>query len=109
VQGDEEIVVEEADQVNAGKYHKLLKEAETPLHNQTKHSKLSATVHLYNLKCVGGVNNKILSSFLEFINQLLPADDGALPVNTNEAKKYLRDMGLGYEKIPACRNNCMLF
>jgi Zn ribbon nucleic-acid-binding protein len=34
---------------------------------------------------------------------------GALPINTYEVKKFLRDMRLGYEKIPACLNDCMLF
>jgi hypothetical protein len=95
VEGDEEIVVKEADEVDAGKYHELLKEAETSLHDRTKHNKLSATVHLYNLKCVGGLSNKIFSYFLEFFNQLLPPDDGALLLNTDEAKKNLKDMGLG--------------
>jgi len=87
----------------------MLKKAEKPLHEGTKHSKLSATVCMYNLKCVGGVSNNILSAFLELINQLLPACEDSLPANTYEAKKYLSDMGLGYEKIPACRNDCMLF
>jgi hypothetical protein len=108
VQGGEEIVLEEPDEVDVHKYHKLLKEAETPLYDRTKHSKLSTTVHLYNLKCVGGLSNKIFSSLLEFINELL-LDDTHMTVNTYEAKKYLRDMRLGYEKIPACRNDCMLF
>jgi hypothetical protein len=67
-------------------YYELLKKVETPLHDRTKHSKLSATVHMYSLKCVGGLSNTIFSSFLEFINQLLPADDGALTINTYEAK-----------------------
>jgi hypothetical protein len=58
---------------------------------------------------MGGVSNTTFSAFLEFFNQLLPDDGGALPVNTYEAKKILRDMGLGYEKILTCRNNCMLF
>jgi len=34
------------------KYHELLKTADKPLHPSTKHSKLSATVHFYNLKCI---------------------------------------------------------
>jgi hypothetical protein len=37
------------------KYYELLKTAEKPLHPGTKHSKLSATVHIYNLKCVEGI------------------------------------------------------
>jgi Zn ribbon nucleic-acid-binding protein len=91
------------------KYEDLLKKVDNPLHDRTRHSKLSATVNLYNLKCIGGVSNTAFSTILEFINQLLPDNGGMLPVNTYEAKKYLRDMGLGYEKIPACRNDCMLF
>jgi hypothetical protein len=87
----------------------MLKKSEKPLHGGNKHSKLSATVHLYNLKYVGGLSNKIFSDFLEFIIQLLPVCDDTLPTNTYEAKKFLSDIGLGYEKIPACRNDCMLF
>jgi hypothetical protein len=94
---------------NTLKYYELLKTAKKPLHLGTKHSKLSATVHMYNLKCVGGISNKIFSDILELINQLLPPCDETLPVNTYEVKKFLSDMGLGYEKIPACRNDCMLF
>jgi len=70
---------------------------------------MSAIVHLYYLKCMGGLSNTIFTYFLEFINELVPTDEPALPNNTYEAKKYLRDLGLGYEKIPACRNNCTLF
>jgi hypothetical protein len=35
---------------DALKYQELLKTAEKPLHPGTRHSKLSATVHMYNLK-----------------------------------------------------------
>jgi len=94
---------------DALKYYELLKTAEKPLHPSTKHSKLSATVHMYNLKCVGGISNKIFSDILELINQLLPPCDETLPVNTYKAKKFLSDMGLGYEKIPTYCNDCMLF
>jgi hypothetical protein len=58
---------------------------------------------------MGGVSNTTFSAFLKFFNQLLPDDGEALPVNTYEAKKFLRDTGLGYEKIPAYCNGCMLF
>jgi len=91
------------------KYYDKFKKADKPFHEGTKHSKLSATVRMYNLKCVGRVSNNIFSAFLELINQLLLACEDSLPANTYEAKKYLSDIGLGYEKIPACRNDCMLF
>ena len=32
-----------------------------------------------------------------------------MPINAYEAKRFLKDLGLGYEKIPVCINNCMLF
>jgi hypothetical protein len=106
--GEENVNVELAAD-SAHKYFDILKKAEKPLHERTKHSKLSATVHMYNLKRVGGVNNNILLAFPELINQLLPACGDSLPTNMYEAKKYLSDMGLGYQKIPACRNDCMIF
>jgi hypothetical protein len=48
---------------DALKYHELLKIAEKPLHPGTKHSKLSATVHMYNLKSVRGISNKKILIF----------------------------------------------
>jgi hypothetical protein len=51
----------------------------------------------------------IFSNILKLMNQLLPPCDETLPVNTYKAKKFLSDMGLGYEKILAYRNDCMLF
>ena len=69
VQGAEEpIVDDEPDIGDVQKYDDLLKKANKPLHKKTRHSKLSATVHLYNLKCVGRVTNMIFSTFLEFVN-----------------------------------------
>ena len=107
--GEEQILDDAPDTDDAQKYDDLLKKAEKPLHGQTRHSKLSVTVYLYNLKCLGGVSNTIFSALLEFVNQLLPDNGEALPDNTYQAKKFLRDMGLGYEKILACCNDCMLF
>ena len=36
---------------------------------------------------------------LQVLQDLLPSD----------AKKIIKDLGLGYEKIHACPNDCMLF
>jgi hypothetical protein len=69
VQGDEEhIVYYKANRGDAQKYEDLFKMVDKPLHDKTRHSKLSATVHLYNLKCIGGVSNMIFSAFLKFFN-----------------------------------------
>jgi hypothetical protein len=73
--GEEQIMNDEPDKGDAQKYDDLLKKVNKPLHEKTRHSKHSATVHLYNLKCVSRVTNTIFLAFLEFFNQLLP-DDG---------------------------------
>jgi hypothetical protein len=106
--GGEEIVNEKATEGDVLKYYNLLKKAKKSLYGGTKHSKLSGTLHLYNLKCVGGLSDTMFSALLEFIIQLLPASDKTLLVNSYEAKKFLRDMRLGYKKILARRNDCML-
>jgi hypothetical protein len=92
----------------ANKLEELLKDADTPLHGNTKHSKLGAIMRLYSIKCMGGWRNTSFSMLLEFINELMHPDV-SLPKDTYEAKKYLGDLGLKYEKISACRKSCMLF
>ena len=55
--GEEHIMDDEPDTGAAQKYDDLIKKADKPLHGKTRYSKLSATIHLYNLKCMGGVTN----------------------------------------------------
>jgi hypothetical protein len=66
--GEEQIMDDAPNTGDAQKYDELLEKADKPLHGKTRHSKLSATVHLYNLKCLGGVTNTIFSVLIEFVN-----------------------------------------
>ena len=60
VQGAEEhIVDDEPDRGDTQKYKDFLIRVDKPLPEKTRHNKLCATTHLYNLKCVGGVSNTI--------------------------------------------------
>ena len=102
-------VHEEVDEENAMKFYNLLKETEKPIHDKTKHSKLGTIVQLYHLKCIGGISNKIFTSRLEFLNQLLPTDGKAMTKNAYKVKRFLKDLALGYEKISMCIDNYMLF
>ena len=45
---------------------------------------------------------------LQVSMDMLPSDAKS-PKDHYEAKKIVRDLGLGYEKIHACLNDCMLF
>jgi hypothetical protein len=109
-EAEAEFVDVEIEDSNKGvnKLDDLLKDADTPLHGNTKHSKLGAIVRLYSIKCMGGWSHTSFSMLLEFIKELMHPDAN-LPKDTYETKKYMRDLGLGYEKISACRKGCMLF
>ena len=45
---------------------------------------------------------------LELLTKVLPKDN-LVPRLTYEAKKILRDLGMSYEHIDACKNDCTLF
>ncbi|XP_028074698.1 uncharacterized protein LOC114277071 [Camellia sinensis] len=94
---------------DAQKFYDLLKDAEKPLYEGCKNfSKLSAIVHLYHLKCLNGWSNHSFTMLLQILRDMLPSDAN-LPKASYDAKKIIKDLGLGYEKIHACPNDCMLF
>ncbi|GJS42897.1 hypothetical protein Tco_0567940 [Tanacetum coccineum] len=91
---------------NSATYKKLLEECDKELYPGCKYSNLSFTLHLYHVKCIGGVSNKTFGMFLELIRDVFPHLT-SLPSSVSEAKKLTKDLGLGYEKIDACPNDCM--
>ncbi|XP_076914543.1 uncharacterized protein LOC143573590 [Bidens hawaiensis] len=93
---------------NRCKFDDLVKEAEEKVYPNCKFNKLSYVVHLYHLKCLSGWSNKSLSMLLEFLKQLLP-EGNLLPKTTQQMKKTMANLGLGYEKNHCCPNGCMLF
>ena len=94
---------------DAQRFYNLLKDVEQPLYEGCKNfSKLSALVHLYHLKCISRWTNKLFDMLLQLLQDLLPID-AKLPKGTYEAKKIIKELGLGYENIHVCLNDCMLF
>ncbi|XP_049381430.1 uncharacterized protein LOC125846002 [Solanum stenotomum] len=82
---------EEEPNVEAKFFFSLLKDFEQPLYQNSKASKLSTLIKLLHIK-----------------KELLP--DGAnLPSSYYEAKKIIKELGLSYDKIDACTNDCMLY
>ena len=74
----------------------------------TKYSRLSALIKLFNVKASNGVTDKGFNGFLEAIHDMLP-NGNLLPTRTYEAKKMLSSIGLSYERIHACPNDCILY
>ena len=94
---------------DAKRFYRLLKDFEQPAYPGCSSSKLSAMVKLLHIKSLGRWSNESFTMLLEFLkNDLLPSGS-TLAESYYEAKKIIKDLGLSYNKIDACRNNCMLF
>ncbi|XP_074283698.1 uncharacterized protein LOC141608235 [Silene latifolia] len=86
----------------------VLSDFEKPLYTDCKYNKLSAVLRLYNLKVGHSWTDRSFTALLELLVDILPPNN-ALPNSTYESKKLLCTMGLRYEKIHACPNDCILF
>ncbi|CAL2272088.1 unnamed protein product [Prunus armeniaca] len=71
-------------------------------------SVLTAIVELMHGKIKYRMSNLCFDYFLGVFKRMLPTDN-CLPKDHKQAQKVLNGLGLGYEKIHACKNNCMLF
>ncbi|KAK3007968.1 hypothetical protein RJ639_014056 [Escallonia herrerae] len=93
----------------AEKFYKLLQDSQEMLYKDCKKfSRLSFLVRLLHIKSLGKMNNKAFTYLLELLNEAFP-DGVSLPKSFYEAKKLIKDLGLGYEKIDSCPNDCMLY
>ncbi|XP_074266937.1 uncharacterized protein LOC141590230 [Silene latifolia] len=93
---------------NPETFETLLSDSEKPLYAGSKYTKLSSILRLYNIKAGHGWTDRSFSLLLDVLKDILP-EDNVLPSSTYEAKKSLYPMGLQYEKIHACSNDCILF
>ncbi|CAL9025227.1 unnamed protein product, partial [Prunus brigantina] len=73
-----------------------------------KCTKLSTLVKLYNLKAKHGMSDVCFTELLILQGDLLP-EGNTLPTSMYEAKKTLCALGLSYEKMHACPNDCILY
>ncbi|KAA0040432.1 transposase [Cucumis melo var. makuwa] len=90
-------------------FEKLLNDAEKSLYEGCKKfTKLSTLVKLYNLKVRHGWSNISFSELLKALKDILSSPND-LPTSMYEAKKMLGALGMEYEKIHACPNDCCLY
>ncbi|XP_062009115.1 uncharacterized protein LOC133725758 isoform X2 [Rosa rugosa] len=91
------------------KFRRLKSDAEQELYpGCQKFSKLSFIVKLLHLKIMFRGSNKFFTALLELVKEALP-DGNTCPRSYYESKKVIRDLGLSYDKIHACKNDCVLF
>lgn len=100
----------EAPNPEAQHFYEMLKDAEEPLWDGCrKHTKLSAVSQLLNLKSESNMSESTYNRMMCILKDMLP-DSAQLPADLYQTKKiFLKTLNLGYEKIDACVNNCVLY
>ena len=98
----------ETTNVETKHFDELLGEAGKKLFTGSKFSSLTFIVKLMHLKVLNHWSNKSFDMLLELLSEIFPEGTN-LPSCTYDAKKMLQDLGLGYEKIHACKFDCALF
>ncbi|KAG8493197.1 hypothetical protein CXB51_010617 [Gossypium anomalum] len=91
----------------AVKFYKLLNEMNEELYEGSKYSKISFCIRLFHLKCLGGWTENSFTMLLEFLRDMFPF--AKIPHSCKDMKKLIKDLGLGYDKIHSCPNDCMLY
>ena len=90
-------------------FMKLLEDANQSSYESCKNfSKLSATMHLYHMKCLNGWTNKLFTMLLQFLLDFLPSN-AKLPKDCYQARNIIKDLDLNYEKIHTCPKNGILY
>ncbi|KAL0546349.1 hypothetical protein IC582_016257 [Cucumis melo] len=70
---------------------------------------LNFLVKLMDVKVLNGWSNKSFDMLLELLRAAFPMCNSTIPSSFYEAKRKLRDLGLGYETIHACKYDCVLY
>ncbi|XP_057461897.1 uncharacterized protein LOC130752117 [Actinidia eriantha] len=90
-------------------FQKLLNDSQRELYpGSENYTLLKFVIEAFNMKVTSHWTNKSFNLFLKFQSRLLPKGN-LVPKSTYEARKILFDLGLSYELIDACINDCVLF
>ncbi|WMV40449.1 hypothetical protein MTR67_033834 [Solanum verrucosum] len=106
--GDDDVLEEEPNP-EAKRFYSLLKDFDQPLYEGSKLSKLSTLVKLLHIKSIGRWSNNSFNMLLKMLKKDLLPDKSNLPDSYYEARKLIKSLGLSYDRIDACRNDCMLY
>jgi hypothetical protein len=90
------------------KFFDVLRAPEEPLHEHTIVSILASMTRLTTIKSKFTFSNKCYKDFLSLISDVL-SNNHNMPKVMYQSKKLLSALDMEYEKIDACKDNCMLF
>ena len=90
------------------KYNRLVREVQTPLYPSSEHTLLGTVMEQMTIKNKQGKTNKCFDADMALMKKVFPKGNSC-PVDYDEVKIMLADLGLEVQKIDACVNNCMLY
>lgn len=94
---------------NPEEFLRVVEDGDQPLYpGCTRFTKLSALVKMYNLKANHSMTDACFEDMLLLMHLLLP-EGNQVPSSAYRAKKTLVALGMEYEKIHACPNDCILY
>ena len=100
--------IDEGPTASARAFYRMVASADQLVHEDTKHSSLSAVAHLIALKSQYNMSIAHFEANLELIHELLPPES-KLPKDFYQSKKLFEGLCMPYIKIDVCYNNCMLY
>ena len=74
----------------------------------TKFSRFSFVVKLLHMKSFYRISNSTFSAVMKLLAKAFP-ECNTLPKSYEEAKRLVKELGLGYDSIHVSYNNCVLF
>jgi hypothetical protein len=83
--------------------------ARTPIFQGARLSRLAAILELLNIQAKHKASNTMLSDIFQFCHSLLLPEINVLPGSWKKAKQVFSSIGMEYEIVHACINDCMLF
>ncbi|KAH7846709.1 hypothetical protein Vadar_017271 [Vaccinium darrowii] len=91
-------------------FDKLFNAAQSKPYPGCTKTTLAFIVRMLHVKVYKKLSNDAFNLIMAIIKEMLPVDcDKAVPWDIYGAKKFLRDLGLGYVPLHACEDDCALF
>ncbi|XP_020245205.1 uncharacterized protein LOC109823335 [Asparagus officinalis] len=89
---------------------KLLEDSEKDLYKGcTEYSRFSFMLELLHIKSLSGMENTHFEMLLDLLRKVVPGGERSIPKTTYAEKQIVSDLGLDYNKIDACPNDCILY
>ncbi len=107
-------LLDDVDAMHEGDYgeteslKKLRESAALPLYPGCLHTLLSVITALLHIKVMNRWSNKSFEMLLSELQKYFP-EGHVLPKSYHAAKKFLDEIGTGFNEIDVCKNDCALF